>query len=91
MSSIAAVLARQYPSQQTGRGIHVVSLHDDMVGETRPTFWLLQSAVACMLLIACGNLANLLLSRATGRQREITTRAALGASRWQIARLMEHA
>jgi putative ABC transport system permease protein len=88
MSSIAAVLARQYPSQQTGRGIHVVSLHDDMVGETRPTFWLLQSAVGCMLLIACGNLANLLLSRATGRQREITTRAALGASRWQIARLL---
>lgn len=88
MSSIAKVLARQYPSEQSGRGIHVVSLHDDMVGETRPTFWLLQSAVACMLLIACSNLANLLLSRATTRQREITTRAALGASRWQIARLL---
>jgi putative ABC transport system permease protein len=54
MSSIGAVLARQYPSQQTGRGIHVVSLHDDLIGETGPTFWLLQSAVACMLLIACG-------------------------------------
>jgi putative ABC transport system permease protein len=88
MSSIAAVLARQYPSQQTGRGIQVVSLHDDLVGEARPTFWLLQSAVACMLLIACSNLANLLLSRATGRQREITTRVALGARRWQIARLL---
>ena len=88
MSSIAAVLARQFPSQQTGRGIHVVSLHDDMVGETRPTFWLLQSAVAWMLLIACTNLANLLLSRVTSRQHKITTRAALGASRWQIARLL---
>ena len=88
MSSIAAVLARQYPNEQTGRGIHVVSLHEDLVGETRPTLCLLQSAVACMLLIACSSLANLLLSRATGRRREITTRAALGASRSQIARLL---
>jgi putative ABC transport system permease protein len=86
MSPVVAVLRNQYPDQQSGRGIRVVGLHEDMVGETRPTLWLLQGIVACMLLIAAINLANLLLSRAVHRRREITTRTALGASWWRIVR-----
>jgi putative ABC transport system permease protein len=84
MSSVAAMLRAQYPDQQGGRGIRVVSLHEDLVGDRRPTLWLLQGVVACMLLIAIINLANLLLSRAANRQREIMTRAALGANWWRI-------
>jgi putative ABC transport system permease protein len=84
MSAVAAALSDQYPEQQTGLGIRVISLHEDIVGNTRPMLWLLQSIVACMLLIAVINLGNLLLSRAANRRREIATRAALGASWWRI-------
>jgi putative ABC transport system permease protein len=85
MSSIAANLAREYPNENTGFGIRLVSLQEDIVGKQRPALLLLQGAVACMLLIASINLANLLLSRALGRRRELAIRASLGANRWRVA------
>jgi predicted permease len=86
MSMIADQLAREYPKEQTGFGIRLVSLQEDMVGNERPGLLLLQAAVGCLLLIASINLANLLLSRSLHRWRELAIRASLGASRWRLAR-----
>ena len=86
MSDLAANLARQYPNDNTGFGLRMVSLQEDIVGGQRPGLLMLQGAVACMLLIASLNLANLLLSRAQSRKRELAIRASLGASRWRLAR-----
>ncbi len=86
LKPIAARLAQQYPDTNTGHGVVVRPMLDDIVGNVRPALLVLLGAVALVLLIACANVANLLLARAAARSREIGIRAALGASRWLIVR-----
>jgi putative ABC transport system permease protein len=81
---IALNLESQYPGSNTGIGIAVTSLRDSVVGKYRAMLWLLESAVALVLLITCANIASLLLVRAAAREKEITMRAALGASRGRL-------
>ncbi len=83
---IAAGLEQQYPKENTYRGMKVYPFHNDLVSDYGEALWIILGAVSCVLLIACANVANLLLARATVRHREIAIRAALGASRWQIIR-----
>src|SRR5262245_19507901 len=85
LSAIAARLASQYPSTNTGIGINARLFLDDYVGDFRQTLRVIFAAVAFILLIACANVANLMLARATSRRREIALRLALGASRWRVA------
>lgn len=86
LDAIAAGLAEAYPDINAGWDAAVTTLHEETVGEVRATLWLAFGAVLFILLIACANVANLLLARVPARSRELAIRATLGASRGRIAR-----
>jgi putative ABC transport system permease protein len=86
IDNVTARLEKQYPETNTGLGATVYALVDDMVRAYDKPIWITMGFVGFVLLIACANIANLMLARATGRYKEIALRAALGASRWRIVR-----
>ncbi|HSR51146.1 MAG TPA: ABC transporter permease [Acidobacteriota bacterium] len=86
MDAVAARLAEQYPRFNTDVGIRVESIADHLLGPSRPLLWLLLAAVGCVLLIACSNIAGLMLVRHHSRRRTLALRGVLGAGRTRILR-----
>ena len=88
MVTIARQLEQEYPATNSGNGASVEPLFEVLVADARQMLYVLFGAVITMLLIACVNLANLMLSRAAGRAQEMAVRRSLGAARWRLARQM---
>jgi putative ABC transport system permease protein len=86
MDTITARLEQKYPADDTDRMARLMPIYDNLVGSIRPALYILSGAVAFVLLIACSNVANLLLARAASRRKEIAIRMALGAKRSRIIR-----
>lgn len=86
LTLIAASLAKQYPDSNAYTGVQVVPFLTELVGEVRPALLMLLATAGCVLLVACVNVANLLLARSVSRQKEISIRSALGAQRRDIVR-----
>jgi putative ABC transport system permease protein len=86
MNDLAERIEQQNPVTNEGMGVSVTGMHQALAGDYRQALVILLSVVGCVLLVACANVANLMLVRATTRQKELAIRAALGARRWRIVR-----
>lgn len=86
MNALARTIAEKFPEEQRGRGVKLIPLQERLMGASRTSLLVLLGSVICVLLIGSANLANLLLARTAGRQREVALRLALGASRGRLIR-----